>query len=192
MRRISYLFFLIFVFFLAGCMPPEPPRNVDNICYIFKQYPKWYKSTKKVAKRWRVPVAVQMAIIHQESHFRAQAQPPRTKLLLVIPWTRPSTAYGYCQALDTTWSVYKRNRGKFFASRESFADSDDFVGWYANQAYIRAGISRNDAYSLYLAYHEGVGGYQRRTYLAKPWLLKVARKVERRAQMYQYQLEHCH
>ncbi len=182
----------IFIFLLSGCMsPPEPPRNVDNVCYIFKQYPKWYKSTKKAARRWRVPIAVQMAIIHQESHFQAQAKPARRKLLWVIPWTRPSTAYGYSQALDSTWNVYKNNRGWWFSSRESFADSADFIGWYANQAYIRAGIPRSDAYSIYLAYHEGVGGYQRRTHFGKPWLLKVARKVERRAKMYQWQLEHC-
>lgn len=191
MRKLLTLISLIFIILLSGCMPPEPPRNVDNICYIFKQYPKWHRSTKRVARRWHVPIEVQMAIIHQESRFQAQAKPPRTKLFLVIPWTRPSTAYGYSQALDTTWSVYKNHRGWIFASRDSFSDSDDFIGWYANQAYIRAGISRNDTYSIYLAYHEGIGGYQRRTYLAKPWLLKVARKVERRAQMYKYQLERC-
>lgn len=187
--KIASVFLLMFL--LAGCMPPEPPRNVDNVCYMFKQYPKWYRSTRRVERRWRVPVAVQMAIIHQESRFQAQAKPPRRKLLWVIPWTRPSTAYGYSQALDTTWSVYKNHSGWFFASRESFSDSVDFIGWYANQAYIRAGIPRNNAYALYLAYHEGVGGYQRRTYTSKPWLIAVAHKVERRAQMYQSQLQHC-
>ncbi len=189
--KISILSSLIFLIFLAGCMPPEPPRKVNDICYIFKEYPKWRRSTYKVYKRWHVPVAVQMAIIHQESHFRAQAKPPRRKILWIIPWTRPSSAYGYSQVLDSTWDRYKNKSGWFFSSRDRFSDADDFIGWYANQAHIRAGISRDDAYSLYLAYHEGVGGYQRKTYLGKPWLMKVARKVERQANMYQSQLYSC-
>jgi hypothetical protein len=53
------------------------------------------------------------------------------------------------------------------------------------------GISRWDAYSQYLAYHEGQGGYKRGTYQRKPWLLKVARKVESRAKSYQTQLARC-
>jgi hypothetical protein len=32
-----------------------------------------------------------MAIIHQESKFDPSARPQRTKLLWVIPWTRPSS-----------------------------------------------------------------------------------------------------
>lgn len=176
---------------LAGCMHPDPPRDVDNICKIFKEYPKWRRATKKVAKRWHVPVEVQMAIIRQESHFHAQAKPPRTKILWVIPWKRPSSAYGYSQALDNTWDIYKAKNGWFFSSRDRFSDAVDFVGWYANQAYIKAGISRSDAYALYLAYHEGIGGYQRKSYLQKPWLVMVARKVAMHASIYRMQLTRC-
>jgi len=53
------------------------------------------------------------------------------------------------------------------------------------------GISKWDAYNQYLAYHEGHGGYKRRTYLKKPWLVKVARKVEARAKRYRAQLARC-
>ena len=132
-----------------------------------------------------------MAIIHQESRFNASAKPPRTKLLWLIPWNRPSTAYGYSQALTTTWSLYKRERGGYFSSRDRFTDATDFIGWYANQAYIRAGIPRNDPYALYLAYHEGIGGYQTKTYLKKSWLMLVAQKVNARAQLYHAQLASC-
>ncbi len=65
------------------------------------------------------------------------------------------------------------------------------MGWYANQANRTAGIPRYDAYRLYLAYHEGIGGYQRKTYLQKPWLIQVARKVKARSQIYQAQLNRC-
>ena len=144
-----------------------------------------------VERRWKVPVAVQMAIIHQESKFDSTAEPKRTKLLWVIPWSRPSTAYGYTQALRSTWDLYRHSHGGVFASRTDFTDGVDFIGWYANLAHRRAGISRQDAYSLYLAYHEGITGYQRKTYLHKQWLMPVAHKVEARAQIYQAQLLQC-
>lgn len=175
---------------LCSCVTP-PPRDTNHVCNIFRQYPQWYRDAEDVERRWRVPVHVQMAIMHQESHFDAQARPPRTKLLWVIPWKRPSTAYGYAQALDSTWALYKVSSGGLLASRERFSDAVDFIGWYANQANRRAGISRSDTYSLYLAYHEGVGGYMNKTYLKKPWLLNVARKVEARSQIYQAQLSRC-
>ncbi|KTC66133.1 transcriptional regulator (plasmid) [Legionella adelaidensis] len=187
MKRISVaLAFLI----ISGCVSP-PPRNVDNLCSIFRQYPQWYKDAKDVERRWRVPVAVQMSIIHQESKFNGRAQPQRTKLLWIIPWTRPSTAYGYSQALSGTWAQYKKTNGHLFSARDRFGDGVDFIGWYANIAHQKAGISRSDAYNLYLAYHEGVGGYQRKTYLRKKWLLGVAHKVSARAQLYQGQLNKC-
>ncbi|MDF1757088.1 MAG: transglycosylase SLT domain-containing protein [Legionellaceae bacterium] len=176
---------------LTSCMTPTPPNKVDNICSVFKQYPSWRSDALATERHWQVPVAVQMAIIHQESKFNPTAKPKRTKLLWVIPWTRPSTAYGYSQVLDSTWKIYKKKRGWIFSSRDSFGDATDFIGWYAHQAYIREGISRSDSYSLYLAYHEGITGFKRRTYLKKPWLMAVARKVERRTKIYQSQLAHC-
>jgi hypothetical protein len=178
------------VLLISGCVTP-PPRDVNNICHVFRQYPSWHHHAKDVERRWRVPVPVQMAIMHQESKFDAQAKPPRTKLLWVIPWSRPSSAYGYAQALDGTWDLYKRTNGGLFSSREHFSDGVDFIGWYANQAHRKAGIDRNDAYALYLAYHEGVGGYMKKTYLRKPWLILVARKVKLRSQVYRAQLSRC-
>jgi hypothetical protein len=175
---------------LTACVS-KPPADVNNICNVFKQYPKWYSDSKDVERRWRVPVPVQMAIIHQESKFDAKARPPRSKLLGIIPWKRPSTAYGYTQALHSTWNQYKKMNGWFWSSRDDFGDGVDFIGWYANQANIKAGIPRSDAYSLYLAYHEGIGGYQRKTYLQKPWLVSVARKVKARSQLYSMQLNSC-
>ncbi len=183
---------ILFIFFqlLSGCAT-SPPRNVDNICSVFKQNPDWYQDAKAVEKRWHVPIKTQMAIMHQESKFNAYAKPERTKLLWVIPWTRPSSAYGYAQALDMTWSGYKRSTGRIFASRTNFADGVDFIGWYASQAHRRAGIAYDDTMNLYLAYHEGIGGYQRKTYRRKRWLVQVARKVRTRAAIYEAQLKRC-
>jgi hypothetical protein len=188
-RKVSFVLWIVSLI-LSGCVT-TPPRNVDNICSVFKQHPEWYADTKAAEKRWHVPVITQMAIIHQESKFNSRAKPERTKLFWVIPWTRPSSAYGYTQALDMTWSGYKRATGRTFASRTNFADGADFIGWYANQAHRRAGIPYSDTRALYLAYHEGIGGYQRGTYLRKRWLIQVARKVQTRAQIYDAQLKRC-
>lgn len=185
-RMVSY----VFVLFLAACATPRPD-NVNDVCDIFKQYPSWYWATKDVATHWRVPIQVQMAIMYQESRFSAVARPPRTKLLWIIPWKRASTSYGYTQALESTWARYQRDTGKHWASRDSFTDATDFIGWYGYGAYKKAGINRSDAYRLYLAYHEGVGGYNRGTYRSKPWLIGVAKKVARQSSRYQRQLKQC-
>ncbi|TAL64070.1 MAG: hypothetical protein EPN84_04120 [Legionella sp.] len=190
LNKLRFGALLILASMLSACVSP-PPADVNNVCRIFKQYPSWYRASKDVERRWKVPVAVQMAIIHQESKFEASAKPPRKKLLNLIPWKRPSTAYGYTQALSSTWEVYKNSNGSLFSSRRNFTAGVDFIGWYANQAYVKAGIPRTDTYALYLAYHEGVGGYQRRTYTKKPWLLAVARKVRAKAALYEMQLNHC-
>ncbi|MCW8385780.1 transglycosylase SLT domain-containing protein [Fluoribacter dumoffii] len=189
-NKLRIVFCLLFALVLTACVS-HPPADVNNLCNIFRQYPKWYRDARDVERRWRVPIPVQMAIIHQESKFNARARPPRQKLFCIIPWKRPSSAYGYTQALHGTWNHYKQSCGGWFASRKDFADGVDFIGWYANEAYKRARIPRSDAYSLYLAYHEGIGGYQRKTYLRKSWLIQVARKVKARSQIYAMQLNSC-
>ncbi len=175
---------------LTACVS-KPPARLDNICHIFNQYPDWYREARDVERRWHVPVAVQMAIIHQESKFNARAKPGFKHFIWVIPYKRQSTAYGYAQALNGTWDLYKKNSGYKWCLRSNFSNGVDFIGWYANMAYRRAGIPRTDAYLLYLAYHEGVGGYQRKSYLKKPWLIQVARKVNVRSQIYAAQLKQC-
>ncbi|MDP3560460.1 MAG: transglycosylase SLT domain-containing protein [Legionellaceae bacterium] len=188
----QYLFMVIALTgFITACVK-NPPHNVNHACHIFSEYPQWYQDTSQVEKTWRVSTPVQLAIIHQESSFQAHAQPPRTTLFGIIPWKHVTSAYGYSQALNGTWAQYKRSRGGWFASRNNFGDATDFIGWYANQANRLARIPRNDAYALYLAYHEGIGGYQRKTYLKKPWLIRVARKVKARAEMYRAQMNRCH
>ncbi len=176
--------------FATGCAT-SPPQNVDNICSIFREKDDWYEDAADARDEWGSSIPVMMAIIHQESRFVAKAKPPRRKILGFIPGPRPSSAYGYSQAKKTTWSEYKRSAGRYGADRDDFGDAIDFVGWYNYQSKRRSGISRADPYSLYLAYHEGHGGFNRGTYKGKPWLMQVARKVERRAGAYQSQLNSC-
>lgn len=175
---------------VAGCTT-APPKNVNNLCDIFREKDDWYDDAVDASEEWGSPVPVMMAIIYQESRFKATAKPPRKKILGVIPGFRPSSAYGYSQAKKSTWKEYKSSAGRYGADRDDFADAIDFVGWYNKQSHRRSGISRKDPYRLYLAYHEGHGGYNRGSYRKKQWLLDVARKVERRSGTYQAQLQVC-
>jgi hypothetical protein len=192
MRRHHRYWVIIFLsLFIASCATVPPPDNTNKICSIFRQYPDWKQATKRTERRWGVPVAVQMAIMYQESSFVADARPPRTTLLGFIPWTRPTSAYGYSQAINHTWRLYQRSTGHYDANRYIFADASDFIGWYALRARTRAGIRPTDAYSLYLAYHEGITNYKNKTYVYKPWLMRVAKRVQARAIMYGKQLVRC-
>lgn len=169
----------------------SPPQSTANICDIFDEKHGWYKDAKKASKRWGVPIEVNMAFMYQESRFKPKAKPPRTKILWVIPGPRKSSAYGYAQAKDETWKWYKRESGHRGADRDDFDDAIDFVAWYNHISAKKLSISPSDAKKLYLAYHEGHGGYSRRTYAKKAWLLKVANQVASRAGQYRSQLQKC-
>lgn len=132
-----------------------------------------------------------MSFIYQESQFQAKIKPPRTKILWVIPGPRPSSAYGYSQAKKEAWQAYRRDTGQGGADRDDFDDAVDFIGWYNTQSHQRNGIATNDAYHLYLAYHEGQGGFEKRTYKNQKWLLETARSVSNRASHYETQLSGC-
>ncbi|KKW67642.1 lipoprotein [Lampropedia cohaerens] len=181
---------MLCVAMLAGCTS-APPRNPDNLCAIFQDRPAWHRAAQDAERAWGAPVFVPMAIMYQESSFRAKARPPRRYVLGVIPWGRVSTAYGYTQALDSTWGQYRQETGNRFASRSDFADSVDFIAWYMHKSRQINGIAMNDAYRHYLNYHEGWTGYRRGSYTRKAWLLPVARRVESRARTYAAQYAGC-
>ena len=162
--------FIIVEIFFQSCMT-KPPESPDNICLIFKEKKSWYKAVMRAEKRWKVPPYVLMSFVYQESSFIADARPEREKLLGFIPWFRPSTAVGYSQALYMTWDDYKDETGNSRASRKDF--------------------ERTDARSLYLAYHEGYGGFKKKTYRKKQWLVKVADRVQARSTKYQQQYWGC-
>lgn len=188
-----FLFFSVVVlslFQLTGCTT-SPPKNQENVCEIFREKDEWYDYSKESFEKWGVPIHLQMAIVYQESRFVADAQPPREWLLGFIPWFRPSSAYGYSQAKDSTWDWYQDKSGNWGADRDDFSDTTDFIGWYCTVSHKKLGISKWDAKKQYLAYHEGHGGFQRGTYLNKPWLINVSNKVSARAKKYRAQLAVC-
>jgi hypothetical protein len=187
---LKYLI-MVFLFSLLAACATTPPENPDDVCDIFDEYYDWYSASKSVENKYGIPIGVTMAFIHQESRFVENARPPREWFLWIFPGSYPSTAYGYTQALDTTWKEYQQNTGQWGADRDDFADAVDFIGWYNTKTMKRTGIKKHDAYALYLAYHDGAGGYLRGTYKNKQWLIDVSRKVDRRARMYNKQLLQC-
>ncbi len=181
---------VVIIALLVACVT-SPPEQVDNVCDIFREKSGWYDDAKESRARWGVPVSVAMAFMHQESRFVARAKPPRKKLWGIIPGPRPSDAYGYSQAKDSTWEWYQRSTGNYGADRDNFGDAIDFVGWYNSVSNKELGIDKQDAFRLYLAYHEGHGGYRKQSYRSKDWLVDVARKVDRQAKRYDGQLLEC-
>ncbi|MBL7005400.1 MAG: hypothetical protein ISR69_15385 [Gammaproteobacteria bacterium] len=179
----------IILFSLSSCSLYQP-SNPNNICSIFSGETDWYLAAKKSQDKWGVSIPNLMATMKQESHFVSHAQPKRKWFLWVIPLPRESTAYGYAQAQDPVWEEYTAD-GHRFHVRDNFADAINFIGWYMHGSSKTLGISKTDIYSQYLAYHEGRGGFKRKTYNKKPWLTKVAQNVKRQSIRYSSQLKGC-
>ncbi|MFT4938168.1 MAG: hypothetical protein ACI88A_001192 [Paraglaciecola sp.] len=177
--------------FLLGCST-TPPKNTSNICDVFFEKRDWYQAAEEMNNKWGVPIHVPMAIMYQESSFKAEALPPRDYVFFgLLPWGRVSSAYGYSQAKTPTWSDYKRETGNSWADRNDFDDAIDFMGWFINKSHTLNNVSKWDGEAQYLNYHEGWGGYQRKTYINKNWLVDVAKNVNARALVYAGQLSTC-
>ncbi|WP_299490654.1 hypothetical protein [uncultured Shewanella sp.] len=176
--------------FLSACAS-SPPKNAENICAIFKENRSWYDAAKETREKWGVPVHVPIAIMYQESSFKHNAAPPMEYFLGFIPIGRVSSAYGYAQAKTMTWDDYVRETGNSWSSRSNFDDAMDFMGWFIYKTQKINGVSKWDAKKQYLNYHEGWGGYKRKTYRSKAWLMKVSNKVDARAKRYAKQYRGC-
>lgn len=186
----KFVCLLLLVSVLSACAS-SPPESVADICTIFEDRRGWYNAAKRSEQRWGIPVSVNMAFIYQESSFESRAKPARNKFLWIFPGFRPSSAYGYAQALDETWQEYEQKSGNSRASRRNFSDAIDFVAWYNANSTRISKISNNNAMHLYYAYHEGNGGYQRATYRDKRWLVDTAARVQANSSRFAVQLDRC-
>ena len=183
------VFLVLFFFIITGCSVYQPSNN-NNLCVIFQGETDWYEAAKDSSKKWGIPIPAMMAVMHQESRYIAHAQPKRDWFLWIIPLPRKSSAFGYAQAQDPVWDEYAK-AGHRFHVRDDFSDAINFIGWYMNGSSRTLGIKKQDVYSQYLAYHEGRGGFKRKTYNKKPWLKKVASKVKKQSIRYSNQLKQC-
>lgn len=157
----------------------DAPSNTMNICAIFAERPHWRTHMEAASLKWGTPVHVMMGIMWRESRFRQHASPGT------------SSAYGYAQAINSTWDWYKDATGNRGGDRTNFADAADFVGWYMNQTALQNGLAFHDSYAQYLAYHEGHRGFTLGTYWEKEFLLRAASEVQTMSGVYALQLNGC-
>ena len=187
MKKIKVNLFILTFFLITSCS--SIPSNTSDGCSIFKERYLWYKHAKKSEQKWGTPIYIQLAIIKWESGFDWLAKPPRQKIFKVLPYKRPSSSFGYSQAVKGTWEQYKKETGNKVASRARFKDSVDFIGWYTSKSKSILNISQKDAFKQYVAYHEGWGNYK--YYKKKEKVINLAKRVEKQSSIYKKQLSQC-
>jgi hypothetical protein len=187
MYKVNNIFLFLSLFLILSCS--SVPKNTSNSCSIFNERYLWYKYAKKTQEKWGTPIYIQLAIIKMESDFDWLAKPARQKIFKVIPYKRPSSSFGYSQAVKGTWQQYKNETGNKLATRTRFKDSVDFIGWYTNKTESILKISKKDAFRQYLAYHEGWGAYK--NYKKNQKVIVLAKKVQKQSEMYKSQLKKC-
>ena len=132
-----------------------------------------------------------LAFVNKESGFNRWAKPRRTKIFKVIPYKRPSSSFGYSQAVNKTWELYKKETNNSLALRTRFKDSVMFIGWYINKTNKINRVPLNDAYRQYLNYYLGWGSYAKKAYKTDKKAIIYAKSVEKQSKIYRNQLKEC-
>jgi len=186
--KIKFLYFLIFSL-LVSCS--SIPKNTQNACSIFSERYLWYKHVKNSSEKYDAPVHVILAFVNKESGFNRWAKPKRTKLFKIVPYKRPSSSFGYSQAVKKTWELYKTETDNPLALRARFKDSVMFIGWYINKTNKINKIPFNDSYRQYLNYYLGWGNYANKTYKSDKKAIIFAKSVQKQSNIYRNQLKEC-
>ena len=186
--KIRFLYFLIFSL-LASCS--SIPKNTKNACSIFSERYLWYKHVKNSSEKYGAPVHVILAFVKKESGFNRWAKPKRTKLFKIIPYKRPSSSFGYSQAINKTWDLYKTETDNPLALRARFKDSVMFIGWYMHKTNKINKIRFNDSYRQYLNYYLGWGNYAQKAYKTDKKAIIFAKSVKTQSNIYRKQLKSC-
>ena len=180
---------IIFLLFLSSCS--SVPKYPQNACKIFGENYLWYKSSKKSSDTYGAPIHVILAFVNKESGFNRWAKPKRTKLFKIIPYKRPSSSFGYSQAVNKTWELYKTETNNPLALRARFKDSVMFIGWYMNKTNKINKIPLNDSYRQYLNYYLGWGNYSKKVYKTDKNAIIFAKNVQKQSKIYKNQLKEC-
>ena len=189
MIRKTNFYLLILLFFITACS--SVPKYPQNACKIFGQNYFWYKSAKKSSETYGAPIHIILAFVNKESGFNRWAKPQRKKLFKVIPYKRPSSSFGYSQAVKKTWELYKEETNSPLALRARFKDSVMFIGWYMQKTKKINKIPLNDSYRQYLNYYLGWGSYAKKTYKTDKKAIIFAKSVEKQSKIYKSQLTEC-
>ena len=100
MPKLKDIFLVSILITISACS--SIPQNTSNSCSIFNERDLWYKHAKSTEQKWGTPIYVQLAIIKMESDFDWLAKAQRQKLFKIIPFKRPSSSFGYSQAVKGT------------------------------------------------------------------------------------------
>ena len=183
------LIYLLLFFFIASCS--SIPKYPQNACKIFGEKYLWYKHVKKSSETYGAPIYIILAFVDKESGFNRWAKPPRSKLFKIIPYKRPSSSFGYSQAVKKTWEQYKTETKNPLALRSRFKDSVMFIGWYINKTNKVNKVPLNDSYRQYLNYYLGWGAYKKEVYKTDTKAIIFAKRVEKKSKIYKKQLKEC-
>ena len=183
------LIYFILFFFLFSCS--SIPKYPSNACKIFGEKYLWYKHTKKSSEKYGAPVYMILAFVNKESGFNRFAKPKRHKIFKVIPYKRPSSSYGYSQAIKKTWELYKTETNNPLALRTHFKDSVMFIGWYIKKTNKINKVPLNDSYRQYLNYYLGWGSYAKKAYKNDKKAIIFAKSVQKQSNIYKNQLRDC-
>ena len=184
----NLIYFIIF-FFLTSCS--SVPKYPQNACKIFGENYLCYKSAKKSSDMYGAPIHIILAFVNKESGFNRWAKPKRTKLFKIVPYKRPSSSFGYSQAVKKTWKMYKTETNNPLALRTRFKDSVMFIGWYINKTNKINKIPLNDSYRQYLNYYLGWGNYTKKAYKMDKKAILFAKNVKKQSSIYKSQLREC-
>ena len=183
------LIYLIIFFFFTSCS--SIPKYPQNACKIFGENYLWYKSAKKSSETYGAPIHIILAFVNKESGFNRWAKPRRKKLFKIVPYKRPSSSFGYSQAVKKTWELYKTETDNPLALRARFKDSVMFIGWYISKTNKINKIPLNDSYRQYLNYYLGWGNYAKEAYKKDKKAIILAKNVEKQSKIYRNQLKEC-
>ena len=184
----NLIYFIIF-FFIASCS--SVPKNPSNACKLFSEHYLWYKHAKKSSETYDAPIHIILAFVNKESGFNRWAKPKRSKLFKIIPYKRPSSSFGYSQAVKKTWELYKTETGNTLALRTRFKDSVMFIGWYMKKTNKINKIPLSDSYRQYLNYYLGWGNYAKKVYKTDKQAIIFAKSVQKQSKIYKSQLKEC-
>ncbi len=183
------LIYLVIFFLVASCS--SVPKYPSNACKIFSEKYLWYKHAQKSSEKYDVPIHIILAFVNKESGFNRWAKPARAKLFKIIPYKRPSSSFGYSQAVKKTWEQYKTETDNPLALRTRFKDSVMFIGWYVNKTHKINKVPLNDAYRQYLNYYLGWGNYANKVYQTDKNSILLAKNVKKQSNIYKNQLIEC-
>ena len=184
----NFIYLIIFLF-ITSCS--SIPKNTSNVCKLFGERYLWYKHVKNSSETYGAPIHIILAFVKKESGFNRWAKPKRTKLFKVVPYKRPSSSFGYSQAVKKTWELYKKETNSPLALRTRFKDSVFFISWYISKTNKINKIPLNDAYRQYLNYYLGWGNYSKKIYKTDKNAIIYAKSVEKQSKIYKSQLREC-